>query len=232
MSGTTSSWSQAKVRPVRARPDWISSATISAPASSQIAAHLAQVALGRDDDAALPLHRLEQHGDRGVVDRVAQRVGIAVGDRAEPRCVGAVLVARDLVVGEADDGRGAAVEVALHDHDAGGALGDALDAVAPLAGDLEGGLDGLGAGVHRQDHVLAGEAGQRLGERAELVVVEGAAGQGQPAELLLGAGDAGAGGRARSSAPSSRPGSRGSAGPSTSVTQAPSPWVSTTGSGW
>jgi hypothetical protein len=29
MSGTTSSWSQAKVRPVRASPDWISSASSS-----------------------------------------------------------------------------------------------------------------------------------------------------------------------------------------------------------
>ena len=29
MSGTTPQWSQAKVRPVRASPDWISSAIIS-----------------------------------------------------------------------------------------------------------------------------------------------------------------------------------------------------------
>jgi hypothetical protein len=32
--------------------------------------------------------------------------------------------------------------------------GDALDAVAPGAGDLDAGLDGLGAGVHRQHESL------------------------------------------------------------------------------
>ncbi len=35
MSGTTSSWSHAKVLPERARPDWISSATISTLRSVQ-----------------------------------------------------------------------------------------------------------------------------------------------------------------------------------------------------
>ncbi len=43
------------------------------------------------------------------------------------------------------------------DDDLGLVRGDALDLVAPLAGDLEGGLDGLGAGVHGHRHIEAGE---------------------------------------------------------------------------
>src|SRR5690349_8900252 len=60
----------------------------------------------------------------------------------------------------------------FHDDDRGLRLLDALHLVAPPAADLDGRLDGLGAGVHRQDEVLAGQAGERLRERPELVVVE------------------------------------------------------------
>ena len=49
------------------------------------------------------------------------------------------------------------------------------------------GLDGLGAGVHRQHHVLAAQLGELRAERAELVVVERAAGEGEPVELRLAA---------------------------------------------
>src|SRR5690606_42056085 len=48
-------------------------------------------------------------------------------------------------------------------------LRNALDAVGPLACDLDGGLDRFGAGVHRQHHLGAGQLGQLLAERAELV---------------------------------------------------------------
>jgi hypothetical protein len=68
-------------------------------------------------------------------------------------------------------------------------FGHALDPVAPLAGELERGLDALGAGVHRQDHVLAGQLGQLGAQRAELVVVERAAGQRDPLQLLDRRGD-------------------------------------------
>ena len=88
------------------------------------------------------------------------------------------------VVGEADDGRCAAVEVARHDDDPGLAVGHALDLVAPLARRLDRRLDSLGAGVHRQHELLAGEGGQVAAEGAELVAVEGAARQGEPFELL------------------------------------------------
>ena len=147
-------------------------------------AEVAQEALGRHDHAALALDRLEQDGHGGLVDGGGDRLDVAVLHAAEAGGERGVARGGDLVVGEAHDGRGAAVEVALHRDDGGLPGRDALDLVAPLAADLDGGLDGLGAGVHRQDHVLAGEAAQGLGEAAELVVEERAAGQRQLAELL------------------------------------------------
>ena len=61
--------------------------------------------------------------------------------------------------------------------------GTPLTSVAPLAGDLDRGLDGLGAGVHRQHEVLAAQVAERGGEVGELVVHERAAGQREPVEL-------------------------------------------------
>jgi hypothetical protein len=63
---------------------------------------------------------------------------------------------------------------------------DALDLVAPLAGRLDGGLDRLGAGVHRQDGLHGAQLGQRLAEGAETVMIDGAAGQGDPLQLRAG----------------------------------------------
>ena len=62
--------------------------------------------------------------------------------------------------------------------------GHALDLEGPLAGGLDGGLDRLGAGVHREELVEAGELAELLVEGAELVVAEGAGGQGHGAGLL------------------------------------------------
>ena len=105
------------------------------------------------------------------------------GHRDEARGEGAVVVVGDRVVGERDDGGGAAVEVAGGDDDLGAVERDALDLVRPLAGDLDGRLDGFGAGVHRQHHLGAGQLGEVMAERAELVVVERARGERQAVEL-------------------------------------------------
>ena len=72
---------------------------------------------------------------------------------------------------------------------AGPVRGHPLHLVAPLARHLDPGLDGLGAGVHRQHHLLAEELGQLRAERAELVVAERPAGQRDPVELPVGGGD-------------------------------------------
>ena len=63
--------------------------------------------------------------------------------------------------GEADDGRGAAGEVAGGDDDLGLPGRHALDLVGPLARRLDRRLDRLGAGVHRQRAVHAGERAER-----------------------------------------------------------------------
>ena len=184
MSGTTSSWSQAKVLPERARPDWISSATISTLRSVQSARRSRRKPSGGMTTPPSPW--IGSNRTATVVSSMADamRLDVAVLHAAEAGGERRVARGGDLVVGEAHDGRGAAVEVALHGDDGGLAGRDALDLVAPLAADLDGGLDGLGAGVHRQDHVLAGQPAQGLGEAAELVVEERAAGQRQPAQLL------------------------------------------------
>ena len=148
-------------------------------------AHAGQIVVGRHDDAGLTLDRLDEHGDGVVVDRGGQRVGVAERHRAETRGVGAEAAARSVVVGEADDRRRAAVEVVLRHHDVALAGRHALDVGAPFAGDLDAALDGLGAAVHRQHHVLAAQLGQRLAERSEPVGVEGSADQRHRVELSM-----------------------------------------------
>ena len=66
-----------------------------------------------------------------------------------------------LVGGEGDDGDGAPVEVVGGHNDLGLVGGDLFD-IAPLAGQLEGGLHRLGAGVHGQRHFVAGDVAQFL----------------------------------------------------------------------
>ena len=70
-------------------------------------------------------------------------------------------------------------------------LRHALHPVRPFAGHLDRRFDGLGAGVHRQHHLGAGQLGQFLAERPELVVVERPRGQRDLAHLLDGRGDQG-----------------------------------------
>ncbi len=76
------------------------------------------------------------------------------------------------------------MEVVLAGQDLGLAGGDALDVIGPLARNLDGGLDGLGAGVHRQDLVVAEVLGDVLLVGAEHTVVEGAGGERELLGLL------------------------------------------------
>lgn len=63
-------------------------------------------------------------------------------------------------------------------------LWDALDLIAPLPRNLHRGFDRLRAGVHRQDHVVAEELGDILGEPRKDIVVECSRAEGQPLGLL------------------------------------------------
>ena len=137
----------------------------------------------------LALDRLEEHGGGVLVDRGFEGRGIPERHRHEPGRVRSEVVASLRVVAEADDRRGAAVEVAARDDDRRAVGRDALHAVAPGARDLDAGLDRFGAGVHRQHEVLAAQLGERRGEDAELVVVVRAARERQASELLLRGGE-------------------------------------------
>jgi len=97
--------------PVRPSPAWI------LVADEQHAARPAQ-RLGlleepgrRDDDAGLALDGLDEERGRVRRDGGLERGGVAVGDDDEPRRERAEAVAVLLVGGEADDRRGAPVEV-------------------------------------------------------------------------------------------------------------------------
>jgi len=148
-----------------------------------------QVALARDDHAPLTLDRLDQDGDRLLVDRRGDRVGVAVGQDAKAARERSEALAILIVRGEADDGRGAAVEVLVEDQDLALGVGHALDRLPPLARQLDRGLDRLGAAVHRQEARVAGQLADLAAERAELIVVEGARGERQPPGLPLEGGD-------------------------------------------
>ena len=188
-SGTTPSWSQANVAPVRPSPDWISSASIRTRLSVHSRRTSRRKPSGGMMTPRLALDGLEQDRDRVLVDRSGEGRGVAVGHAHEPGRERAEAGARGRIVGEADDRGRAAVEVAAEDDDPGPVVGHALRLVAPLAGHLERGLHGLGARVHRQDHVHAAQRRELRGEGAQQVVVERAAGEREAAELPLGRGD-------------------------------------------
>lgn len=59
-----------------------------------------------------------------------------------------------------------------------------LHLVSPLARNLDGRLDSLSAGVHRQDHVIAKRRRDLLGPDGKDIVVESARAERQPASLL------------------------------------------------
>ena len=153
-----------------------------APAGADLA-HLGQVTGVGHFHAGLTLDRLHQEGHGVGTDRGFQRVRVVVRNLDETRCVRTEPPLVLFVVGEADDGGGPAMEVAIADHDLGRTR-DVHDLVAPHAHGLDGGLDRLGARVHGQSHVHAAELAQLPQERPELVVVEGAGRQRQPLGLL------------------------------------------------
>ena len=93
---------------------------------------------GRDDHPGLALQRLDDHGGGGVVDRCGQGVRVAVGDERDVARQRLERLAVGGLRGERQRPHGAAVERTLHRHQPG---------PAGAAGQLQGSLVGLGAGV-------------------------------------------------------------------------------------
>eukprot|EP01133_Synstelium_polycarpum_P029385 gene29385-biopygen24497 len=142
-------------------------------------AHLGEIAFRRDFYAGLALDGLDK--ERHGIGRQCRCKGIdiAEGNDLEARRKRAEILAGGRVRAEPDDPHGAAVEIIGTDDDFGGILRHTLDLVAPFAHGLDGGLDGFGTAVHRQDLVRAGEACQLFVEQGQLIVAEGARGQRQ-----------------------------------------------------
>lgn len=139
---------------------------------------LLDVAFAGHIDTGLPLDGLDKEaGHIGVLQCLFQRADVVVGNDLEARGEGAESTGGVRVGGEADDGGRPAVEVVLAGQDLGLACGDALDVVCPLTRNLDGGLDGLGAGVHRQDLVVTEVLGYVFLIGTEHAVVEGAGGE-------------------------------------------------------
>ena len=157
MSGSTPQWSTAHIVPVRPAPDWISSATSRIPWRSQISRRPCRKPSSGDDVAALALDRLDD--DRGdlvgrdelveqdlvepaqILDLAVRRVEDARQERPEP---GVVLRLRR---GQGDGAVRPAVERAEECDD--------VRALRGMAGELDRGLDDLGAGVAEVDPCLA-----------------------------------------------------------------------------
>src|SRR6266511_3453656 len=115
-----------------------------------------QVAVGRHADARLALDRLDQHGGRVRADRRGQRGRVAEGHVAEAGRQRLERLLDGRLAGGGQRPQGAAVEAALAGHDADRLLAPVRPAPAP--GQLDGGLDGLGAGVGEEHLGAAAEA--------------------------------------------------------------------------
>lgn len=153
---------------------------------------LLEVAIVGDHDTSLTLNGLDQEGAdvlAVVLEDVLEVLDVVVADGAaglgaDGANVGEVRTESETCVGvgrHGNDSDSASVEVLSAGENDGLALGDVLLKVAPLAGELDGSLDGLGTGVHGEDLVEAEVLGDVLGVLAKDVVVEGAGAQ---AELL------------------------------------------------
>lgn len=153
---------------------------------------LLEVSLIGNHDTGLTLDGLDQEGGNVlavVLEDVLEILDVVVADgaaglgvdRTNVREVGAEANASIGIGRHGDDSNGASVEVLSAGKNDSLVLWDALLHVAPLAGELDGGLDGLGTGVHGEDLVEAKVLGDVLGVLAKDVVVEGA---GAEAQLL------------------------------------------------
>src|SRR5579863_5473641 len=147
-------------------------------------AYLREIAGRGDDDAGLPLDRLDEEGDRVRRDRLLQRLGVAEGNDPEARRERPEMLTSRHVGAESDDTERASVKIVGADDDLGLPVRHALDLVTPLAHGLDRALYRLGTAVHWQHLVRAGKLCDLFVKGGKLVVVEGAGGQRQLTRLF------------------------------------------------
>ena len=124
-------------------------------------AHALQVLPGGRDDAGLAEHGLQHDGHRLVGDGGAQRFEVVEGDVGEAGRHGVEGLLVVPVARGGDGGQGAPVEGVPGGDDLEGAVAMQL---APLAGELDGALVGLGAAVGEEDPVEDGVVDQQPGQ--------------------------------------------------------------------
>ena len=119
------------------------------------------------------------------VERVFERLGIIVGDADETGGQGTVVGIAVRIIAHGDDSDGAAVEVALAADDFHLVIVDTFLDNTPATGELQGGLNALGTGVHGQHFVITEVGVHELLILAEGLVVECTRGQTQLVGLVL-----------------------------------------------
>ncbi len=165
--------------PTRPRPVWISSAMKRTLCFVQISrAFFRKPSGGMRMPASAWMGSTRKAAVFGVI-ALSRASASPKGMTGKPGREGPEVLAVKGLGGEADDGHRPAVEVVGAGDDLGPVLGHALLLVAPLAGRLDGRLHGLGPRVHRQDHLVAGQLAELLGQERPLVVAEGPRGQRQ-----------------------------------------------------
>src|SRR5579863_6155363 len=146
--------------------------------------HLPQIPVGRDEDAGFALDGFDQEGASAGSYGGFERLDVPERHADEARREGAEAVAVERFAGEAGDRGGADVKIVLAEDDLGFIAGDALDGVATVSYRLDGSVDGLCAGVHREHHLHAAGLGERLAEERQLVVAEGSGSEGYARSLV------------------------------------------------
>ena len=142
------------------------------------------IAERRKYDPSLALDRFYQKRHRVGRDCRFQCRRVAEGNTLEPRYKGAETFTRARIAGEADNGDGAAVEIVIADNDLGAAIRNALDRIAPFARQLEGAFHRFSAGIHWQHPVRPGKCANLFIEGRQLIIAEGARGEGQAGRLI------------------------------------------------
>ncbi|KAI6751061.1 hypothetical protein HG530_013975 [Fusarium avenaceum] len=140
--------------------------------------HTARDGLSKSDKVGLDVGPLgAEHASSSAdasLDLVADEQNVVLG--AESLNLGEIILVGDNDTGLTLNG--------LADESGSLLLGNALDLVCPLAGNLDGSLDGLCTSAHWQNHVVAKDAADLLSPLGKDIVVEGSGAESQPAGLL------------------------------------------------
>ncbi len=131
-----------------------------------------EIAASRNANACFALHRLQQESTGIRRNRALERLRIAERHDAHAGHEWAEAIAILRLGRERDCRKRASVEIAFAGDDLALVLGDALDAMGPFARGFDRGLDGFGAGIHRQRHIHVCHGARSLEKWSQAIRVE------------------------------------------------------------